>query len=182
MGMFDFIKTAGEKIFQPGDSRKETTIKDHLGGYGGDYSGIQVDVNGSTVVLTGHAATTAAREKAVLIAGNIDGIDKVDDRITVNASQASGSKPDFSNVSGGVASTEASIGSGAAGGGLASAGGGGWESKTYTVKSGDTLSKISKEVYGDANKYQQIFEANKPMLKDPDKIYPGQVLRIPTAA
>lgn len=49
----------------------------------------------------------------------------------------------------------------------------------YTVKSGDTLSKIAKEVYGDANKYPKIFEANRPMLKDPDKIYPGQVLYIP---
>ena len=53
------------------------------------------------------------------------------------------------------------------------------ESKFYTVKSGDTLSKIAKEVYGDANKYPKIFEANKPMLKDPDEIFPGQVLRIP---
>lgn len=52
-------------------------------------------------------------------------------------------------------------------------------SRFYTVKSGDTLSKISKEMYGDANKYMKIFEANKPMLKDPDKIYPGQVLRVP---
>ena len=52
----------------------------------------------------------------------------------------------------------------------------------YTVKSGDTLSKIAKEFYGDAMKYPVIFEANKPMLKDPDKIYPGQTLRIPTAS
>lgn len=47
------------------------------------------------------------------------------------------------------------------------------------VKSGDTLSKIAKEAYGNANAYMKIFEANKPMLKDPDKIYPGQILRIP---
>lgn len=53
------------------------------------------------------------------------------------------------------------------------------ESKMYTVKSGDNLSKISKEVYGDANQYQKIFEANQPMLSSPDKIYAGQVLRIP---
>jgi nucleoid-associated protein YgaU len=50
-----------------------------------------------------------------------------------------------------------------------------------TVKSGDTLSKIAKDAYGDANAYMKIFEANKPMLKHPDKIYPGQVLRIPAA-
>ena len=49
----------------------------------------------------------------------------------------------------------------------------------YTVKSGDTLSGIAKSQYGDGSKYMAIFNANKPMLKDPDKIYPGQVLRIP---
>jgi nucleoid-associated protein YgaU len=53
------------------------------------------------------------------------------------------------------------------------------EKQFYTVKKGDYLSKISKEVYGNANKYNIIFEANKPMLKDPDLIYPGQVLVIP---
>ncbi len=49
----------------------------------------------------------------------------------------------------------------------------------YTVKSGDTLSAIAKTHYGNAMKYPVIFEANRPMLKDPDRIYPGQVLRIP---
>ena len=53
------------------------------------------------------------------------------------------------------------------------------ESQFYTVVKGDTLSKIAKEFYGDANAYQKIFEANKPMLTRPDKIYPGQNLRIP---
>jgi nucleoid-associated protein YgaU len=55
------------------------------------------------------------------------------------------------------------------------------ESQWHTVVSGDNLSKIAKKFYGDANKYSLIFEANKPMLSDPDKIYPGQVLRIPAA-
>jgi nucleoid-associated protein YgaU len=49
----------------------------------------------------------------------------------------------------------------------------------YEVKAGDSLSKIAKSVYGDANAYTKIFEANKPMLSDPNKIYPGQQLRIP---
>lgn len=53
------------------------------------------------------------------------------------------------------------------------------EATYHTVVSGDTLSKIAKTVYGDAMKYPVIFEANKPMLKSPDLIYPGQVLRIP---
>ena len=53
------------------------------------------------------------------------------------------------------------------------------EAQYYTVVKGDNLSKISKQYYGDPNKYTKIFEANKPMLKSPDLIYPGQMLRIP---
>ena len=49
----------------------------------------------------------------------------------------------------------------------------------YTVRKGDTLSAIAKRHYGDANAYNSIFEANRPMLDHPDRIYPGQVLRIP---
>jgi len=59
-------------------------------------------------------------------------------------------------------------GSGAAGGG-----------KTYTVKAGDTLSKIAKDHLGNANAYMKIFDLNKDQLSDPDKIKPGQVLRLP---
>ncbi|TRO26699.1 peptidoglycan-binding protein LysM [Ectopseudomonas mendocina] len=53
------------------------------------------------------------------------------------------------------------------------------EARFVTVKKGDTLSAIAKAEYGNANAYMKIFEANKPMLSHPDKIYPGQVLRIP---
>ena len=53
--------------------------------------------------------------------------------------------------------------------------------QNYTVQSGDTLSKISKQFYGDANRYMKIFDANKDQLKDPNTIKPGQVLRIPAA-
>ena len=179
MGVFDFIKDAGEKIFKPGEARRESAIKDHMGSYGADYANVDVEVDGNTATLTGSVGSQAAREKAVLIAGNIDGIEKVDDRLTVTASA---SAPDFSNVSGGVATTEASTAPGVVSThGHASEGGVG-ASTFYTVQKGDTLSKIAKDHYGNANKYQQIFEANKPMLKDPDKIYPGQVLRIPPEA
>lgn len=53
--------------------------------------------------------------------------------------------------------------------------------QTYTVQSGDTLSKISKQFFGDSNKYMTIFNANRDQLSDPDKIKPGQVLKIPAA-
>ena len=162
MGMFDFIKDAGEKIFKPGEAKAEAAIEKHIGSYGLDISGLKVEVDGQTAVIEGQAKDVATRERAVLVAGNIEGIEKVDDRMTVASSGA-----DFSAVTGG---SSAVVGAG---------GTGDWTSRTYTVVKGDTLSKISKEMYGDANKYNTIFEANKPMLKDPDKIYPGQKLRIP---
>ncbi len=66
--------------------------------------------------------------------------------------------PDFSNVQSGGSSTA---------------------TKIYVVKSGDSLSKIAKVEYGDAQAWKRIYEANKDILKDPDKIFPGQKLRIP---
>lgn len=75
-----------------------------------------------------------------------------------NSSTASSSTPDFSNVQSGGSSTATRI---------------------YEVKSGDSLSKIARKEYGDANAWKAIFEANKDLIKDPDKIFPGQKLKIP---
>ncbi len=69
----------------------------------------------------------------------------------------------------------------AAGSGGGAAAAGGQAERTYTVQSGDTLSKIAKTHLGDANAYMKIFNANKDQLSDPDKIKPGQVLKIPSA-
>jgi len=74
------------------------------------------------------------------------------------SSSATPSTPDFSNVQSGGSSTA---------------------TKIYEVKSGDSLSKIAKREYGDANAWNRIFEANTDILKDPNKIYPGQKLKIP---
>lgn len=99
------------------------------------------DAPSSTVRVSGTTEDQATKEKVILACGNIAGVEKVDENITVRqASEAA---------------------------------------QYHTVAKGDTLSAIAKKFYGDANKYQAIFEANKPMLKDPDKIYPGQSLRIP---
>lgn len=81
-------------------------------------------------------------------------------------------RPDFSNVRSGASSTEDITGGSGTGGG----GGGG---RTYTVEKGDTLSHIAKAHYGNAGKWQAIFEANRDQLDDPDRIFPGQVLKIP---
>jgi nucleoid-associated protein YgaU len=72
-------------------------------------------------------------------------------------------RPDFSDVQGGASSTAPAS----------------QVYQTYEVKSGDNLSKIAKRVYGNANAWKRIFEANRDVLKDPDTIFPGQKLKIP---
>lgn len=83
------------------------------------------------------------------------------------------SKPDFSNVRSGGSSTAPAVAPQPTS--TISAG------KTYVVVKGDSLSKIAKREYGDANKWRTIHEANKDVVSDPDLIYPGQVLKIPGA-
>jgi len=73
-------------------------------------------------------------------------------------------QPDFSNVKTGGSSTAPVVKP---------------MEKTYTIKAGDSLSKIAKREYGDAKKWQRIFEANKDTIKNPDLIHPGQVIKIP---
>jgi nucleoid-associated protein YgaU len=75
-------------------------------------------------------------------------------------------KADFSDVQGGSSSTAPSPSTGG---------------RTYTVRKGDSLSKIAKREYGDAQQWRRIFEANRDTIKDPDLIHPGQVVRIPDA-
>ena len=92
-------------------------------------------------------------------------------------------KPDFSNVDSGSSSTAASpakadfgnVQSGTASTAAARAP----ESRTYTVVTGDSLSKIARKFYGDANRWREIFAANRDQLDNPDLIQPGQVLKIP---
>lgn len=184
MGLFDFMKNAGDKIFgRDNDSDINAPTKPlsaHLREHGIDPSGIQFRFEGEgTVVMEGTVRDQDTREKAVLIVGNVEGVERVDDRLRVAQAGA-----DFSNVVGTSTTVAASSAPGASGSMAHSSPGsdGGWSSRTYTVKSGDTLSGIAKEMYGDSGEYQRIFEANQPMLKDPDKIYPGQMLRIPPKA
>ena len=84
-------------------------------------------------------------------------------------------KPDFSDVESGSSSTAKADFSDVVSGSSSTA------EKLYVVKKGDSLSKIAKQEYGDANAWHRIFEANKDKIKDPDLIHPGQELRIPAA-
>jgi len=85
-------------------------------------------------------------------------------------------KADFSRVQGGSSSTAPAPFPSPAGTSTSSAG------RSYTVVSGDSLSKIAKHEYGDANAWHRIYEANRDIIKDPDLIYPGQTLKIPAKA
>lgn len=175
MGLFDFVREAGEALTEKalGSTSSEdltSTVKvspERISQLRGeqisaqiarlDIEGEQVTVavNGSIAALTGRAPSQEALEKIVLCAGNHQGISQVDCQLEVDAQS-----PAAAEAAGSAAPSAA-------------------ESAFYTVKSGDTLGKIAQEHYGSASKYMVIFEANKPMLADPDKIYPGQQLRIP---
>ncbi len=150
MKIFDFIKDAGEKIADVFDineanaSENKTTFEDVIRKNNLKIENLNAKKDGETVVLTGTATSQEDAEKAILIAGNIKGVSKVESKLNVESNSDHHS------------------------------------SNFYTVESGDTLSRISKEVYGDSSQYMKIFEANKPMLKSPDEIYPGQTLRIPS--
>ena len=155
MGLISFLKGAGTKLFGKSEEVKEQEKADlvlkHIGSFGFKTENLKADVEGETVILTGKVDTIPNKNRIVVAAGNVEGISKVDDRLAV--------LPIGSEIPV-IPPTEP-------------------EKEFYTVVSGDNLSKIAKKFYGDPNKYPVIFEANTPMLAQPDKIYPGQVLVIP---
>ena len=165
MGMFSFIKEAGQKLFgsaevekaavaaaadpatQPTldelNSKAAAGITTYIESQNLGLSGLFVMFDGATgtVTVQGEAPSQAIVEKVTLCCGNVGGVQAVNNML--------------------VASEPAD------------------ESEFHDVVRGDTLSAIAKTYYKDASKYPVIFEANKPMLSHPDKIYPGQKLRIP---
>lgn len=155
MGLFSFIKEAGEKLFggtaasAAGPSQDDLNAKasqaiaTYIDAQNLGVSDVQVTFDGSEgkVTVQGTAPTQGAKEKVTLCCGNVASVQSVENLMTVTTPEP--------------------------------------EAQYHDVVRGDTLSAIAKKFYGDANKYPAIFEANKPMLTSPDKIYPGQKLRIP---
>ena len=157
MGLMSFMKEAGEKLFGGSSAQAATPASNpeaanqaaadailtyiRAQNLSTDNLAVQFDGASSAVTVSGQAADQETKEKILLCCGNVAGVDKVNDELTVASSTP--------------------------------------EAKFYTVVKGDTLSKIAKDFYGNANLYNRIFEANRPMLSHPDRIYPGQTLRIP---
>ena len=144
MGFFDFVKDAGKKMLGLGDDNE------NIKGYIAENSktmpieNLDVIVDGETVTIKGHAKNAEDRAKAALIAGNIEGVTRVnfegvtieDDSITL-------------------------------------------QDLYYEIQKGDSLWKIADIYYKDGSRYPEIVEANLEVIKDADKIYPGQMIRIP---
>ncbi len=159
MSILDFAKDIGSSIFNT-DSAAAGKINEMLSLKLTPIKNLSVDYDDGTVTLCGECMDQQHREQAILLAGNVKGVDKVvSDELTYP-------KPATENP----ATDEAAADQPA-------------EEKIefYEIKSGDTLSGIAKEFYGDFGMYTKIFEANREVIEDPDKIYPGQKIRIPLA-
>ncbi|MCZ7559115.1 MAG: peptidoglycan-binding protein LysM [Burkholderiaceae bacterium] len=157
MGLLSFIKDAGEKLFgrgeaQAAESADKTAAANAAAGKAiEDYiAAMKLGADGLNVDFDGANATVTVSGTAPDQATR--------EKIVLCCGNVAGVGNVIDNLSVSHAEPEAQF---------------------YTVVRGDTLSKIARQYYGNANAYMPIFEANKPMLTHPDKIYPGQVLRIP---
>jgi len=151
MSVLSFIKDVGASVFGgPNEAAAaEKLLKDELGD---KIKNLKATVSGGQVTLNGNCDSLATKEKAMLLTGNVKGVEKVDGtNLQFPAAASAGSS--------GLRENE--------------------ESGFYEIKKGDTLSHIAKQFYGDAGKYPLIFEANREVIKNADKIYPGQKIRIP---
>lgn len=155
MGLFSFLKNAGAKILgKTAESNDAANAADAAAGNANRASLLESIVRGSGLPVTDLSVDVA--DDTVTVYGQTESVEDKEKVILM-----------LGNVEGIAAvddrlSVVAKV-----------------ESRFHEVKPGDSLSKIAKEVYGDPMKYNAIFEANKPMLEHPDKIYPGQMLRIP---
>lgn len=147
MSILDFAKDIGRQVFDRDDvaadnikemlSMKLTPIKD-----------LSVEFDDGAVTLCGECMNQQHHDQAILLAGNVKGVDQV----TANALSYPLPEKDEPAIE---------------------------KVDFYEIKSGDTLSGIAKTFYGDFNQYPRIFEANRDVIEDVDKIYPGQKIRIP---
>jgi nucleoid-associated protein YgaU len=165
MGIFDFIKSAGKKLGIGGDDAPEAeAVKKELDSFGLGTDKVDVKVDGDKVVLSGVVEDQSIFEKAIVAVGNTLGISKVEASELKVVVPESGLKLGDTDMTALVAASTPAK-----------------QPKFHTVEKGDNLWKIAEAAYGKGkgSKYTVIFEANTPMLSHPDKIYPGQVLRIP---
>ncbi|NHF73013.1 peptidoglycan-binding protein LysM [Paracoccus xiamenensis] len=183
MAFWDFVKDAGKSVFgsaeaaeaktpeQADTDRKVKALEAEVKALGLDSGDVHLTLRGDTVKVESKGADRETMEKLILAVGNIKGIAKVEADLPprpVPAGAAAAAEPKVPPTPAGDAPKDA-----------APAAATGDVPVFHTVKKGETLSAIAQHYLGKASRYPEIFEANRPMLSDPDKIYPGQTLRIP---
>jgi nucleoid-associated protein YgaU len=150
MGFFDFVSDAGKKLLGKGDDAVAVKEEIESSFDALPVDGLTVEVNEDTVTLAGIAQDYPTREKAILIAGNIEGIAQVNADQLVTMEQIS--EENVREIP---------------------------EEIFYTIEKGDTLWEIASKYYDDGSKYTHIVDANIEVIKNADLIYPGQAIRIP---
>lgn len=150
MGFLDFVKDAGSQLFKT-DADAARKIKEMLELRTSGIRNIDVEFDDGVATVCGNCINEATRDSAILMVGNVKGVEKVvADDLTVDPPKGKApAEPPPAAV------------------------------EYYTIVKGDTLGAIAKRYYGKASQYMRIFEANKDIIADPDKIYPGQKIRIP---
>jgi nucleoid-associated protein YgaU len=145
MSLIDFARDVGRQLFDT-DAEAADNIKQHLEIKMTGIRNIKVDYDDGVATICGDCDNQKTKELAILIAGNVKGVEKViaDDLRAPEPPPEEVSKDEF-----------------------------------YEVVSGDTLGAIAKRFYGKASAYMKIFEANRDVIDNPDRIYPGQKIRIP---
>ena len=152
MGLFSFIKNAGAKVFGIGKTTEEEAT---------EKAGKLTDAVYALELVVTDLAIVVEEDKATVTGEASDLATKEKVVLVVGNTEGIATVEDNMSVAEVEEIAEEDL------------------AQFHTVQSGDTLGKIAKTFYGNAMKYPVIFEANKPMLSHPDKIYPGQVLRIP---
>ena len=189
MAFWDFVKDAGKSVFgsaeaaeaktpeQADTERKVKALEAEVKALGLDSGDVHLTLRGDTVKVESKGADRETMEKLILAVGNIKGIARVEadlPKADVPFGAAAAAEPAVPPAAAApAAAAPAAAPAGAAAAAPADA------PIFHTVKKGETLSAIAQHYLGKASLYPKIFEANRPMLSDPDKIYPGQMLRIP---
>ncbi|WP_439239827.1 peptidoglycan-binding protein LysM [Lonepinella sp. BR2474] len=144
MGLFDFVGNIGKKIFGK-DEDPSQAVTNHIAEDNPGIDNVAVTVEDGVAKISGDATSASALEKAILMAGNIAGVESVNvDAVNLANGEQLATEDEF-----------------------------------YVIQKGDTLSAIAKKFYGNAAKYPAIVEANKEVIKDANKIFPGQKIRVP---
>ena len=160
MGLFDSIKNSFGKGAPPADVT--TAPSQVLREAGLDPSGLKFGFGNQSITVSGTLAVDADRQKILDVLAALPGIESVKDQMTVAVEPEARADSVEPEAPGEPADEAGSAGE-----------------RSYTVVSGDTLWKISAQMYGEGTHYMKIFEANTGVLEHPDRIFPGQILRIP---